>query len=449
MSALPPLPLAAASSSSQSRPALYRDALTSVLAFLKLRELAAALSVSKEWRAAVSSMRPAMLTADSSFEPLDALLSSSSPLRRHVGQLGQQGHDVCWLRANQLAALCHAVPELQSLSAQLELVPVEAPLLFPPRLQRLSMLLVSWRNEVDETAAALPAAIGQLQQLHTLRLRMRFGQVSLAPLKQLSQLHDFELHVPFPLRVEQFAAEVRALHWLYRLHIDVPYAIDQAPRASLFTALLHDAPEERIGAMQWRDFVISHLMFTDELTPLLLRLPSLERLEGDLSSCTRFKFLTALPRLTHLGAHLWDMQADAWRNLLGVFTSDGLAHLCTLHLRLAPCSSDDLALLLSHTPTLTSLVLYNLSHVSSLSFFIQLPKLAATLAHLTVKCWYPWRLTAADLPPLLALQQLRELRLLEWPNQEPHIVTAADLAPFQQRPCVVLPHLEVFEWTTC
>jgi hypothetical protein len=124
------------------------------------------------------------------------------------------------------------------------------------------------------------------------------------------------------------------------------------------------------------------------------------------------------------------MQADAWRNLLGVFTSDGLAHLCTLNLRLAPCSSGDLALLLSHTPTLTSLVLYNLSHVSSLSFFIQLPKLAATLAHLTVKCWYPWRLTVADLPPLLALQQLRELRLLEWPNQEPHIVTAAHLAPF-------------------
>jgi hypothetical protein len=229
---------------------LYRDTLGSVLSFLTLRELATALSVSKEWSVAVRTMRPAMLTADSSFEPLDTLLSSSSPLRRHVGQLGEQDHDICWLRANQLAALCHAVPQLQSLSAQLELMPVEAPLLFPPRLQWLSMLLVSWRDEADETAAALPAAIGQLQQLHTLRLRMRFGQVSLAPLKQLSQLHDFELHVPFPFRVEQFAAEVRALHWLHRLHIDVPYAIDQASRVSLFKALLHDASDERIGALQ-------------------------------------------------------------------------------------------------------------------------------------------------------------------------------------------------------
>jgi hypothetical protein len=48
-----------------------------------------------------------------------------------------------------------------------------------------------------------------------------------------------------------------------------------------------------------------------------------------------------------------------------------------------------------------------------------------------------WHLTAADLPPLLALQQLRELRLIQWPDLEQR--------PFEQRPCAVLPHLEVFE----
>jgi hypothetical protein len=87
MSTPPPLPLIAASSSAAAprHPRLYRDALTSVLSFLTLRELAAALSVSKEWNVAVCSMRPVMLSGDLSFAALDALLCSSSPLLRHVG----------------------------------------------------------------------------------------------------------------------------------------------------------------------------------------------------------------------------------------------------------------------------------------------------------------------------------------------------------------------------
>jgi hypothetical protein len=141
------------------------------------------------------------------------------------------------------------------------------------------------------------------------------------------------------------------------------------------------------------------------------------------------------------------IQEDAWSTLLAVFASNGVAGLHTLALRGGPCSSDDLVILLSHTPALTSLKLEQLEEVSSLAFFQELPKLAETLTHLTVKCWHQWRLTAADLPPLLALQQLRELRLLHWSGEEPDRLTAADRAPFEQRPCVVLPHLVLFEWT--
>jgi hypothetical protein len=198
--------------------------------------------------------------------------------------------------------------------------------------------------------------------------------------------------------------------------------------------------------LQWCDLVIPDLRFTDDLTPLLLRLPSLERLESDLRNCRRFEFLTALPRLTALEIQLSWMKDDAWRNLLGVFSSHGLARLCRLVRRRGPCTADDLANLLSHTPALTSLVLEDLQAVSSLPFFRQLPTLAATLTHLTVACWQRWPLTAADLPPLLVLQQLRELRLLNWPGLEPDRLTAADRAPFEQRPCAVLPQLAVFEW---
>jgi hypothetical protein len=449
-SSLPPTAIlssaSASSSTFPSRPALYRDALTTVLAFLSLRELAAALSVAKEWRAAVSSMRPAMLTADSSFEPLDTLLSSSSSLLRHVVQLGEQD-DALSLRANQLAAPCHSFPQLRSLSTRLNMQSRGASLLFPPQLQQLHLFLNNWPDDANETATALLTAIGQLQQLHTLHLSTRYEAVSLAPLQQLPLLRDLELHVPIPIRLEQFAADLHALPLLHLLRIHLPFTAEQASRASLFTALLRDVPEEELRTLQWRDFSIVYLEFTDELTPLLLRLPLLERLEGDLSSCSRFDFLTALPRLTHLDAHLRNMRADAWRNLLRVFTSDGLARLQTLKLDSGPCSSDDLMFLLSHTPSLTCLTLGRLDKVYSLSFFCQLPKLSETLTHLLVKCTNSWCLTAADLPPLHALQQLRMLRLLMWTSEGPDMLTAADCAPFEQRPCSVLPCLEVFEWT--
>jgi hypothetical protein len=390
-----------------------------------------------------------MLTADSSFEPLNALLSSSSPLLRHVSQLGHRANSLL-LCANQLVALCHSLPLLQSLSTRLNVQPSGASLLFPLRLQQLHLFSYNWPDDANDTAVALLTAIGQLSQLHTLHLSTRYEAVSLAvaPLQQLLLLRELLLHVPTPLHVEQFAADLRALHWLHRLHIHLPFTAEQASRASLFTALLRDAPEEELRALQWRDFAVDGIMFTDELTPLLLRLSSLECLEINLADCTRMDFLSALPRLTSLDLSLWCMKVAAWTNLLCAFTSDGLTRLRALKLHSGPCTSDDLAQLLSHTPSLTSLALCALPQASSLSFFSQLPQLAETLTQLTVECWHEWRLAAADLPPLLALQQLRELRLLHWSGHESDILSVADRAPFEQRPCIVLPHLESFEWTT-
>ena len=141
---------------------------------------------------------------------------------------------------------------------------------------------------------------------------------------------------------------------------------------------------------------------------------------------------------------LSDMRRAVWTNLLAVFLSDGLTRLRTLALRAGPCTSDDLENLLSHAPSLTSLVLRGLLQVPSVSFFRQLPRLADTLTQLTVDCEYPWRLYAADLQLLLVLRQLRVLRLSGWRRNDSPIAEAR--AAFEQRPCNVLPHLEVFEW---
>jgi hypothetical protein len=152
--------------------------------------------------------------------------------------------------------------------------------------------------------------------------------------------------------------------------------------------------------------------------------------------------LSSVGQLQQLQMNVFDLSPAAWTNLLGVFTSDGLKGLYTLHLHSAPCTDDELVQILSHTPLLTDLELRQLSKVMSLSFFHQLPKLAETLTELTVECESSGTLTAADLQSLRVLQQLRALRLRLWPS-----VGAVDRLPFVLRPCIVLPHLEVFEWT--
>jgi len=119
----------------------------------------------------------------------------------------------------------------------------------------------------------------------------------------------------------------------------------------------------------------------------------------------------------------------------------------TLTLRDGPSSSDGLVTLLSHIPALTSLKLEQLEEVTSLAFLQELPKLAETLTRLTLDCNGSWSLTAADLPSLFVLQQLRELRLLYWSRTAESQLTAEDRAPFELRPCAVLPYLETFGLT--
>jgi hypothetical protein len=460
MSTPPPSPLPFAATASftaavaSGHPRLYRDALTSVLSFLSLRELTSALSVSKEWSVAVHTMPPAMLTACLPIHMLHASPAFTTLRRRHVGELILPDGDRAEYDEEALLPLWLAeeFPLLHSLRMEAYvpslLSSAEQVQLFPPRLQVVELFLkdsAHWKN-----AQLLLPSIGRLHELHTLRLRGEScrGITSLVALQQLPLLRNLELSGLAFQVMEQFGAEIRALHWLHRLHIDVGRMFLEQ-RAAIFIALLRDAPEEELCALQWRDFALNGVMFTDALTPLLLRLSSLECVEIHLADCTRMDFLSALPRLTALDLSLWCMKPDAWTNLLCGFTSAGLTRLRALKVYSGPGSSDDLMLLLSHTPSLTSLTLLSLAQLTSLSFFLQLPKLAETLTQLTMNCFESARFTAAHLPPLYVLQQLRELRLLYGPKLKgkPDRLIAADRAPFEQRPCAVLPHLEVFEWT--
>jgi hypothetical protein len=308
---------------------LYRDALSSVLSFLSLRELATALAVNKEWNVAVQSMRPAMLAARISLRVLDRLMSSL--LRRHVGGLlqPQQDQTTRSLRASYLPLLSDAFPRLHSLCVSLDDFSSRASLLFPPRLQCLQLRL--WASLDKASGTALLAAISQLQQLHTLRLNLHRTEVSLAPLQQLPLLRDLELTVTFR-NVSQFAAELRALPCLHRLSLAWQVSHGQARRTALFTALLRDALEEELRVLQWREFAFIDFTLTDELSSLLPRLPLLERLETDVSNCSRFDFLPFLPQLTNLRMPFRWMSVGAAASLVAAFASDGLARLHTLEL---------------------------------------------------------------------------------------------------------------------
>jgi hypothetical protein len=374
---------------------------------------------------------------------LDALLTLPVPLLRQVSRIEDASATELALRPDQLFALSHAFPQLQSLWIRLVDPCNDKQLLFPSRLQRLDLDVGCSLD--DASGAAMMAAIGQLQQLHTLSLHLRGIEASLMPLQHLSLLRDLELGASFS-NVERFSAELRALFWLHRLRIYVPLNIE-VDQSALFHALLRDPSEQDLRVLQWREFALLDLTLTDEMTPLLLRLSSLQRMETGLASCTRFEFLAALPQLTDLELYLWRMELAPWTNLLAVFTSDGLTRLRTLGLWGTPCcNEDDLTKLLSHTPTLTRLTLNDLKLVSSLSFFRQLPKLGDTL--LTLECS---NLDAhgkdADLPALHGLQQLRQLRLRNWSGGVANGLTPEECAPFERRPCVVLPRLEMFEWT--
>jgi hypothetical protein len=256
---------AASSSSASTRSPLYRDALSSLLSFLSLHEMAVALGVNKEWAAAVQSVRSPLLTARISSDALDALLSSR--LRRHVGELCGSDKRTLSLPSNQLATLTYKLPQLHSLSITLRMVNDDAPLLFPLHLQRLDLFLMNSLPDAPANAA-LVDSISQLRQLHSLHLRLpSHSFVSFTALQQLPLLRDFDLNVSVFPNMEQFASELRALPWLYRLHINILSDFSGASGIALFHALLGEAAEEQTSNLQWRDVNIADLVFTDELTP--------------------------------------------------------------------------------------------------------------------------------------------------------------------------------------
>ena len=138
----------AAQPSSHVSPAMriYRHALESVFAMLPLDDLSRVLAVSREWAAAVRSMKPnnvAIARDDhewihprNPFRPLPLIASIvGSPLLRHVSAIQIRDAGLSWtlLDNASLGLLAQYVPNLTSLCCKLTLAPNQ-PLTLPAKL---------------------------------------------------------------------------------------------------------------------------------------------------------------------------------------------------------------------------------------------------------------------------------------------------------------------------
>jgi len=377
-----------------------------------------------------------MPSAGVPFDRLEvASLLKSPALARHVGHLGESTFNRLSLPLPALNQLC---PQLRTLHCCIvSFACSEVGLTLPPGLRQLHVRLAGAELPHCLSAAVLPA-IASLEQLHSLSLYPVSGTVSLAPLRQLPLLRTLHLH-GLDSCSDSLLADLRALGQVKELELEMSGTNDD----SWFSTLL--APLGQQQPPQWRSLSFSSWEPNDDVAPLLCTLPALERLEVRVRRLSVFTWLSALPALRHLHLVMWKFDDAPWAALLSVFTSGGLARLCSLKLSLGPCSRTDLSRLLPHLPQLERLELELLQRVASLAF-LELPSLARSLTYLTVCDHYDQRLCGAHLSSLLGLQRLRDLRLLQWAKEAPNALTAEQRAPFEERPCRVLPELQVFEW---
>ena len=125
---------------------LYRHALESILGMLTLEDLSRFLAVSREWSAAVRSMKPIDAVLEREFKwslgggsacpPLPPVQSIiTSPLLRHLAAILISGVAAPWtpLDNASVALLAHHAPNLISLWCKLQFTPNE-PLIVPAKL---------------------------------------------------------------------------------------------------------------------------------------------------------------------------------------------------------------------------------------------------------------------------------------------------------------------------
>ena len=295
---------------------LYRHALESIFAMLKLSDLAHILAVSRSWCAAVRSMKPINASIEfgknSSIEshpvrllpPIEDLVAS--PLLRQLAAIQiSHGDESTWLDNDSLVLLTKHVPDLVSLGFTLVITSM-APLILPAKLQSLNLKLdVNFAGTVvDSVVLAALATLASLARLSlSLSAFVRQSPVDLSILAACPSLTDLTLstkHGGPPTLTNAQLRQIRSsLGHLRRFDVGWMNTDDLA-RFLQPPVTAH-----------WQDigFVYAGLR-TGEL---LLRLPTLTRLDLWYNEAAAdVEFLPQLPQLTVLTLNCrGDIPADA------------------------------------------------------------------------------------------------------------------------------------------
>ena len=160
---------------------IYRHALESVFAMLNLGDLSRVLAVSREWAAAVRSMKPVnarierdknergLIRERRAFRPLPPIASIvGSPLLRHLAAIEVSDVAAYWtlLTNESLGLLVRHAPNLQSLRCALQITSNE-PLVMPAKLTLLHLQLHSeFKDAQINVVLATVAALPSLSRLH-------------------------------------------------------------------------------------------------------------------------------------------------------------------------------------------------------------------------------------------------------------------------------------------
>ena len=290
---------------------IYRHALESVLGMLELADLNRALAVSREWAAAVRSMKTISATIERDewrlcyvgkpFHPLPPIVSIiGSALLRHIAtiQIKRSDESRTPLDTASLGLLAQRTPNLTSLWCKLTLTPNE-PLILPAKLQSLDLRLD--RNYTAKTINSVLTALAALPSLSSLWLGLSAfdhdpTSLELGPLAACRSLTCLDLWVS-PQLTDIQVDLIRSSLGHLRHFSDGWMTSDVLAR---FLKLPVTA--------RWQD--VGRVIGDARTGELLLRLPSLTKLDflSDNEPELVFDFLPQLPQLTVLHMEFYDTE---------------------------------------------------------------------------------------------------------------------------------------------
>ena len=410
------------SSATRSSPIrlLYSHALQSVLAWLSLPELSAAIAVCKGWNAAERSMPRLQWSYRSVLSIRGSPLLDARPtgLARHISRVGMDAFRL-ELNAPILAKLSAALVNLRDLRCEVNASDSELP---DPSLLPLPRSLVVLRIKASMREVprvnALVVACSRLPSLTDLTFKTFRREIDFSPLSaaRMPWLRRFSAPWIFPdnqrpryssKQVEQFR-EMTQINYLALSPIS-------AATAQLLFALPNSLVALQTAEVFWP--------LTDETAILLPRLPHLTTLLQDhdlrLSSVS---FLRALPALQSCTMHCGQITAPVGEFASSLSHCAQLTYLCLIE---CPFQCAALAEVLAALPLLAELSL-SCCTLESLACFSDGVVVRSLRTLQLYSCSHP-HLAVAELQHLVALQSLTSLSLH---NVCAASATAADLSPF-------------------